>query len=69
VVGAAPFIAAQGLLARGEDMKGALVRGVDPALEGEVTDLFADNPVLAAPPGANTSMCDSTPSMRSRTSF
>ena len=47
VVGAAPFIAAQGLLARGEDMKGALVRGVDPALEGEVTDLFADNPVLA----------------------
>jgi lipoprotein-releasing system permease protein len=28
-------------------MKGALVRGVDPALEGEVTDLFADNPVLA----------------------
>jgi lipoprotein-releasing system permease protein len=46
VVGAAPFIAAQGLLARGEDMKGALVRGVDPALEGEVTDLFATNPVL-----------------------
>ena len=46
VVGAAPFIAAQGLLARGEDMKGALVRGVDPALEGEVTDLFADSPVL-----------------------
>ena len=46
VVGAAPFIAAQGLLARGEDMKGTLVRGVDPALEGEVTDLFADSPVL-----------------------
>ncbi len=41
VVGAAPFIAAQALLARGEDMKGALVRGVDPALEGEVTDIFA----------------------------
>jgi lipoprotein-releasing system permease protein len=34
VVGAAPFIAAQALLARGEDMKGAMVRGVDPALEG-----------------------------------
>ncbi|MDP3133078.1 MAG: lipoprotein-releasing ABC transporter permease subunit [Burkholderiaceae bacterium] len=46
VMGAATFIAAQGLLARGEDMKGALVRGVDPALEGEVTDLFATNPVL-----------------------
>jgi len=41
VVGAAPFIAAQALLARGEDMKGALVRGVDPAREGEVTDIFA----------------------------
>jgi lipoprotein-releasing system permease protein len=39
VVGAAPFIAAQALLARGEDMKGVLVRGIDPALEHEVTDL------------------------------
>ncbi len=39
VVGAATFIAAQALLARGEDMKGTLVRGIDPALEGEVTDL------------------------------
>lgn len=39
VVGAAPFIAAQALLARGEDMKGVLVRGIDPALEGQVTDL------------------------------
>ena len=41
VVGAAPFIAAQALLARGEDMKGVLVRGIDPALEGNVTDLAA----------------------------
>ena len=39
VVGAAPFISSQALLARGEDMKGALVRGIDPALEHEVTDL------------------------------
>ena len=39
VVGAAPFIAAQALLARGEDMKGVLVRGIDPALEPQVTDL------------------------------
>ena len=39
VVGAAPFIAAQALLARGEDMKGVLVRGIDPVLEPEVTDL------------------------------
>ncbi len=42
VVGAAPFIAAQGLLARGEDMKGALVRGIDPAQEPQVTDLAAN---------------------------
>jgi lipoprotein-releasing system permease protein len=41
VVGAAPFISAQALLARGEDMKGAIVRGIDPAREGEVTDLAA----------------------------
>ena len=39
VVGAATFISAQALLARGEDMKGTLVRGIDPALEGQVTDL------------------------------
>jgi lipoprotein-releasing system permease protein len=39
VVGAAPFVAAQALLARGEDMKGALVRGIDPAREPEVTEL------------------------------
>ncbi len=41
VVGAAPFIATQALLARGEDMKGVMVRGIDPALEPEVTDLAA----------------------------
>ena len=39
VLGAAPFIATQALLARGEDMKGTVVRGIDPALEGAVTDL------------------------------
>jgi len=39
VVGAATFIGAQALLARGEDMKGAMVRGIDPALESQVTDL------------------------------
>ena len=39
VLGAAPFIATQALLARGEDMKGAMVRGIDPALEPAVTDL------------------------------
>jgi lipoprotein-releasing system permease protein len=39
VVGAAPFIATQALLARGEDMKGVMVRGIDPSLEPGVTDL------------------------------
>ncbi len=42
VIGAAPFIAAQALLARGDDMKGALVRGIDPALEPGVTDLAGE---------------------------
>jgi lipoprotein-releasing system permease protein len=39
VIGAAPFIAAQALLARGEDMKGVMVRGIDPAQEHLVTDV------------------------------
>ena len=39
VIGAAPFVSAQGLLARGEDMKATLVRGIDPAREPEVTDV------------------------------
>jgi len=42
VIGAAPFIGAQALLARGEDMKGAIVRGIDPALEPGVTDLAVE---------------------------
>ena len=43
VIGAAPFIAAQALLARGEDMRGTIVRGIDPAREPEVTDLAAEH--------------------------
>jgi lipoprotein-releasing system permease protein len=39
VIGAAPFIATQALLARGEDMRGTLIRGIDPAREPDVTDL------------------------------
>jgi lipoprotein-releasing system permease protein len=47
VIGAAPFVSAQALLARGEDMRGAIVRGIDPAREPEVTDLAASmKPVL-----------------------
>lgn len=41
VVAAAPFVAAQSLLARGEDMRGTIVRGIDPQLEPQVTDLAA----------------------------
>jgi lipoprotein-releasing system permease protein len=48
VIGVAPFIAAQALVARGEDMRGAIVRGIDPAREPEVTDVAAEmKPVLA----------------------
>ncbi len=42
VLGAAPFVGAQALIARGEDMKGTLVRGIDPAQEPRVTDLAAE---------------------------
>jgi lipoprotein-releasing system permease protein len=41
VTGAAPFVGAQALMAHGEDMKGTLVRGIEPALEPEVTELAA----------------------------
>ena len=54
VVGAAPFIATQALLARGEDMKGTMVRGIDPALEPRVTDLVQQpggNALLRLRPG------------------
>src|SRR5574337_731777 len=34
-----PFIANQALLARGDDMKGVVVRGVDPSLEPQVIDV------------------------------
>ena len=54
VLGAAPFVSAQALLARGEDMKGALVRGIDPAHEAEVTELASANAaaVQALTPGS-----------------
>ena len=48
VIGAAPFVSAQALLARGEDMKGALVRGIDPAHEAEVTDMATANAAAIA---------------------
>ncbi len=41
VVGAAPFVASQALVARGDDMRAAIVRGISPADEATVTDLAA----------------------------
>ncbi|MDR2012320.1 MAG: ABC transporter permease, partial [Rhodanobacter sp.] len=41
VVGAAPFSGAQALLGRGDTLRGAMVRGIDPAQEAQVTDLAA----------------------------
>jgi lipoprotein-releasing system permease protein len=48
VIGASSFIATQSLLARGEDMKGAIIRGIDPATENQVTDLAASKQNLEA---------------------
>ena len=49
VTGAAPFIAAQALIARGDNMRGAVVRGISPSDEATVTDLAAklESTVLA----------------------
>jgi lipoprotein-releasing system permease protein len=48
VLGAAPFVAAQALIGRGDQLRGALVRGIDPAQEGQVTPLArSDAPLMA----------------------
>ncbi len=44
---AAPFVASQALLAQGDTLRGALVRGIDPALEPGVAEALANHPVLA----------------------
>jgi lipoprotein-releasing system permease protein len=41
VIGAAPFVASQALIARGDDMRGVVVRGIVPSEEATVTDLAA----------------------------
>ncbi len=41
VRGVAPFVVAQALLGRGDNVRGAVVRGIAPALEAEVTPLAA----------------------------
>jgi lipoprotein-releasing system permease protein len=55
VLASAPFVLSQVLLAQGEDMRGAIVRGIDPLQEGLVTDTVAAMPaqvLLALQPGA-----------------
>jgi lipoprotein-releasing system permease protein len=39
VKGAAPFVAAQAMLARGQALRGVQVRGIDPVTEGQVSDI------------------------------
>jgi lipoprotein-releasing system permease protein len=39
VVAAAPYVSAQGLLSNGAAVRGAFIRGIDPALEEKVSDL------------------------------
>ncbi len=41
VLGAAPFVASQALMARGDDMRGVIVRGISPNDEATVTDIAA----------------------------
>ena len=48
VVGAAPFVLSQALVGRGEELRGALVRGIDPAEEGKVTELARRQPKMLA---------------------
>jgi lipoprotein-releasing system permease protein len=48
VIGAAPFVAAQALVGRGDELRGAVVRGIDPAREAQVTDLARTQAPLMA---------------------
>ena len=41
VIGAAPFVAAQALIVRGDEPRGAIVRGISPNDEATVTDVAA----------------------------
>jgi lipoprotein-releasing system permease protein len=41
VLGAAPFVSSQALMARGDDMRGVIVRGISPNDEATVTEIAA----------------------------
>ena len=45
VVGSAPYVTQQALLVKGEMMKGALIRGIDPDQEGKVAEFATQLPV------------------------
>ena len=48
VVGAAPYITTQALVGRGDELRGAIIRGIDPAEEGKVTEIARAQPRLIA---------------------
>lgn len=55
VQGGAPFVAAQGMLVRGQALRGVQVRGIDPAKEGQVSDLpgqMVEGSLSALKPGS-----------------
>jgi lipoprotein-releasing system permease protein len=55
VMGVAPFVSNQALIARGDDMRGAVVRGISPNDEATVTDIAAqlkDTTLARLTPGA-----------------
>ncbi len=55
VIGVAPFVSNQALIARGDDMRGAVVRGISPNDEATVTDIAAqlkDTTLAKLTPGA-----------------
>ncbi len=55
VVAAAPFVASQSLIAHGDEMRGAIVRGIVPEQEARITEMAArlrDGALAALRPGA-----------------
>ena len=55
VQGGAPFVGAQGMLVRGQALRGVQVRGIDPATEGSVSDLpkqMVEGSLTALQPGS-----------------
>ena len=44
VIASAPFVSSQALIARGEDMRGVVVRGIEPEAEARVSDLVGQWP-------------------------